>query len=150
MLVAGNGPAGNIFCSLRPANRQSLSPWFSLAGYRPDPSIPTTSTLVPKLLQDSGYVEGRNLEVHRHFAEGKLDRLPQLAKELVDSRMDVIVAVSPTAIKPAQDATKSIPIVMGFGKDPVRDGFIASSRQARAATLLASSWRPRTCLPARG
>jgi len=40
--------------------------------------------------------------------------------------MDVIVAVSPTAIKPAQDATKSIPIVMGFGKDPVRDGFIAS------------------------
>ncbi len=51
---------------------------------------------------------------------------PQLAKELVDLRMDVIVAVSPTAIKPAQDATKSIPIVMGFGKDPVRDGFIAS------------------------
>jgi putative ABC transport system substrate-binding protein len=92
----------------------------------PDPAIPTTSTLVPKLLRDSGYVEGRNLEVHRRFAAGKLDRLPQLAKELVDLRMDVIVAVSPTAIKPAQDATKSIPIVMGFGKDPVRDGFIAS------------------------
>src|SRR6188474_540300 len=76
----------------------------------PDPAIPTTSTLVPKLLRDSGYVEGRNLEVHRRFAAGKLDRLPQLAKELVDLRMDVIVAVSPTAIKPAQDATKSIPI----------------------------------------
>jgi putative ABC transport system substrate-binding protein len=81
---------------------------------------------VPKLLRDSGYVEGRNLQVERRFAEGKLDRLPQLAKELVDLRMDVIVAVSPTAIKPAQEATKSIPIVMGFGKDPVRDGFIAS------------------------
>ncbi len=92
----------------------------------PEPSIPSSLNLVPKLLHDSGYVEGRNLEVHRRFAEGKLDRLPQLAKELVDSRMDVIVAVSPTAIKPAQDATKSIPIVMGFGKDPVRDGFIAS------------------------
>ena len=92
----------------------------------PQPSIPSALNLVPKLLQDSGYVEGRNLEVHRRFAEGKLERLPQLAKELVDLRMDVIVAVSPTAIKPAQDATKSIPIVMGFGKDPVRDGFIAS------------------------
>lgn len=92
----------------------------------PEPSIPTTATLVPKLLRDSGYVEGRNLQVERRFADGKLDRLPQLAKELVDLRMDVIVAVSPTAIKPAQEATKSIPIVMGFGKDPVRDGFIAS------------------------
>jgi putative ABC transport system substrate-binding protein len=81
---------------------------------------------VPKLLHDLGYIEGRNLQVQRRFAEGKLDRLPQLAKELVDLRMDVIVAVSPTAIKPAQEATKSIPIVMGFGKDPVRDGFIAS------------------------
>jgi putative ABC transport system substrate-binding protein len=92
----------------------------------PEPSIPAASTLVPKLLRDSGYVEGRNLQVERRFADGKLDRLPQLAKELVDLRMDVIVAVSPTAIKPAQEATKSIPIVMGFGKDPVRDGFIAS------------------------
>ena len=92
----------------------------------PDPTIPTTATSVPKLLRESGYVEGRNLQVERRFAEGKLDRLPQLAKELVDLRMDVIVAVSPTAIKPALDTTKTIPIVMGFGKDPVRDGFIDS------------------------
>jgi putative tryptophan/tyrosine transport system substrate-binding protein len=92
----------------------------------PEPAIPTTSTLVPKLLRNSGYVEGQNLQVERRFAEGKFDRLPQLVKELVDLRMDVIVAVSPTAIKPALEATKSIPIVMGFGKDPVRDGFISS------------------------
>jgi putative ABC transport system substrate-binding protein len=92
----------------------------------PDPSIPTTATSVPKLLRELGYVEGRNLQVERRFAAGKLDRLPQLARELVDLRMDVVVAVSPTAIKPAMDATKTIPIVMGFGKDPVRDGFIDS------------------------
>jgi putative ABC transport system substrate-binding protein len=97
-----------------------------LSPARPEPAIPSSVNLVPKLLRDSGYVEGQNLEVQRRFAEGKLDRLPELAKELVDSRMDVIVAVSPTAIKPALDATKSIPIVMGFGKDPVRDGFISS------------------------
>jgi putative ABC transport system substrate-binding protein len=97
-----------------------------LSPAHPEAAIPSAVNIAPKLLRDSGFVEGSNLEVHRRFAEGKLDRLPQLAKELVDSRMDVIVAVSPTAIKPALDATKSIPIVMGFGKDPVRDGFIAS------------------------
>ena len=92
----------------------------------PDPSIPGAVTLVPTLLGESGYVEGRNLQVYRRFAEGKLERLPQLAKDLVDLRMDVIVAVSPTAIQPAVDATRTIPIVMGFGKDPVRDGFVDS------------------------
>ncbi len=91
-----------------------------------EPSVPSVANLVPKLLRDSGYVEGRNLEIHRRFANGRIDRLPQLAKELVDIRMDLIVAVSPTAIKPAFDATKTIPIVMGFGKDPVRDGLITS------------------------
>ena len=91
-----------------------------------DPSIPGAANLVPKLLRNSGYVEGQNLEIQRRFAEGRIDRLPQLAKELVDLRMDIIVAVSPTAIKPALDATKTIPIVMGFGKDPVRDGLITS------------------------
>ena len=92
----------------------------------PPPSIQAASNLVPKLLRELGYVEGQNLLVHRHFAGGQLERLPQLAKELVELRVDVIVAVSPTAIKPAQEATKTIPIVMGFGKDPVRDGFVTS------------------------
>ena len=97
-----------------------------LSPARPEPAIPSAVNIAPKLLRDSGFVEGRNLQVHRRFAEGKLDRLPSLAKELVDLSMDVIVAVSPTAIKPALDATRTIPIVMGFGKDPVRDGFIDS------------------------
>jgi putative ABC transport system substrate-binding protein len=92
----------------------------------PAPDIPGTANLVPKLLGKSGYVEGKNLLVYRRFADGKLDALPALAKELVDLRADVIVAVSPTAIQPAKNATKTIPIVMGFGKDPVRDGIIAS------------------------
>lgn len=92
----------------------------------PAPSIQAAENLVPKLLSELGYVEGQNLVVHRHFAGGELERLPQLAKELVDLRVDVIVAVSPTAIKPALEATKTIPIVMGFGKDPVRDGFVTS------------------------
>jgi putative ABC transport system substrate-binding protein len=90
------------------------------------PDVPGAANLVPKLLGKSGYMEGRNLLVYRRFADGKLDSLPSLAKELVDLRVDVIVAVSPTAIQPAKNATGAIPIVMGFGKDPVRDGFVAS------------------------
>jgi putative ABC transport system substrate-binding protein len=82
--------------------------------------------LVPTLLREAGYVEGPNLQVHRRYANGKIEHLPGLAKELVDLQVDVILAVSPTAIKPALDATRTIPIVMGFGKDPVRDGLIAS------------------------
>jgi putative tryptophan/tyrosine transport system substrate-binding protein len=92
----------------------------------PDPSIPTSATLVPTLLREAGYVEGQNLQVHRRYASGKIERLLVLAKELVDLQVDVILAVSPTAIKPALDATRTTPIVMGFGKDPVRDGLIAS------------------------
>jgi ABC-type uncharacterized transport system substrate-binding protein len=112
----------------------------------PDPSIPTTATSVPKLLRELGYVEGRNLQVERRFAAGKLDRLPQLARELVDLRMDVVVAVSPTAIKPAMDATKTIPIVMGFGKD--RSEMDSSTAlPSPAAMSPAWSWRPRTYSP---
>jgi ABC-type uncharacterized transport system substrate-binding protein len=112
----------------------------------PDPSIPTTATSVPKLLRELGYVEGRNLQVERRFAAGKLDRLPQLARELVDLRMDVVVAVSPTAIKPAMDATKTIPIVMGFGKD--RSEMDSSTAlPSPAAISPAWSWRPRTYSP---
>jgi putative ABC transport system substrate-binding protein len=92
----------------------------------PVPAAPASPNLVPKFLRELGYIEGQNLVIHRRFADGKIDRLPHLAKELVELQVDLIVAVSPTAIQPAKDATRTIPIVMGFGKDPVRDGFVAS------------------------
>ena len=78
-------------------------------------------------LRELGYVEGQNLAVERSYAEGHLDRLPTLAAELVRPKsVDVIVAVSPVAIGAARDATKTIPIVMGFGSEPVERGFVAS------------------------
>jgi putative ABC transport system substrate-binding protein len=92
----------------------------------PDPSIPTTATSVPKLLRELGYVEGRNLQVERRFAAGKLRPSSATSQGVGRFANGCGVAVSPTAIKPAMDATKTIPIVMGFGKDPVRDGFIDS------------------------
>jgi hypothetical protein len=76
-------------------------------------------------LRELGYVEGRNLMVERRYAEGKNDRLPGLARELVRIPVDVIVAVS-TAVEAPRDATKTIPIVIGFASDPVGRGFVAS------------------------
>lgn len=73
-----------------------------------------------------GYSD-RNVKFEERFADGKLERLPSLAAQLVTLRVDVIVAVSPSAIRAARDATATIPIVMAFsGDDPVKAGFVAS------------------------
>ena len=96
------------------------------AGGVPDLSIPTMANVLPTALRDLGYVEGRNLVVDRRFAEDKFDRLPGLARELVQLRPDVIVAVSGQAIQAVRDATATIPIVMVISTDPVARGLVAS------------------------
>ena len=73
-----------------------------------------------------GYLADRNVKYEERFADGKLERLPSLAAELVALRVDIIVAVGPSAIRAARDATATIPIVMAFsGDDPVKSGFVA-------------------------
>src|SRR5712691_1433130 len=79
-------------------------------------------------LRDLGYVEGRNIAIEYRFAEGQADRLPGLAAELVRLKMDVIVAAGP-AIRAAQHATRTIPIVMAVSGNPVGDGLVASLAQ---------------------
>jgi len=77
-------------------------------------------------LRDLGYVEGRNIVIHRRYAEGKPERLPDLAAELVRLKVDVIVATTNPAISAVRRATASIPIVMVIAADPVGTGFITS------------------------
>jgi putative tryptophan/tyrosine transport system substrate-binding protein len=77
-------------------------------------------------LQELGYVEGQNIVIEFRYAEGKLDRLPTLAAELVRLKVDIIVSGGPATTPPAKEATSTIPIVMGFDNDPVGNGFIAS------------------------
>jgi putative ABC transport system substrate-binding protein len=77
-------------------------------------------------LRELGYVEGQNLAIEPRYAEGKLDRLPDLAGELVRLNVDVIVAGGSTAIRATKDSTKIIPIVMAHGSDPVALGYVAS------------------------
>jgi putative ABC transport system substrate-binding protein len=79
------------------------------------------------VLQDLGYVEGRNLEVERRYAEGRVERLPALAAELVQRHVNVIVAGGSAAVRAAQSATKAIPIVFIIaGQDPVELGLTPS------------------------
>jgi len=77
-------------------------------------------------LRELGYVEGRNLVIERRYALGKVDRLPGLARELVESRVDVILALGPSAIKAAKEATTTIPIVLLTGGDPIAAGLVTS------------------------
>jgi putative ABC transport system substrate-binding protein len=80
-----------------------------------------------RALRDFGYVVGVNTIIEERFAGNKIDRLPAMAADLVAHRVDVIVAVSPTAIRAARAATQTIPIVMAFsGEDPVKSGFAAA------------------------
>ena len=77
-------------------------------------------------LRELGYVEGKNIVIEWRYAEGKLDRLPALAAELVRLKVDVIVTAGSSATRAAKEATATIPIVMAQDSDPVGNGFVAS------------------------
>jgi len=77
-------------------------------------------------LRELGYVEGKNIVIEWRYAEGKVDRLPALASELVHLEVNIIVTAGPSATRPAKEATSTIPIVMTFDPDPVGNGFVAS------------------------
>ena len=79
-------------------------------------------------LRERGYVDGQNIAYEYRYAEGKQDRLPELAAELVRLKVDIIVAAGPNlTIRTAMNATKTIPIIMvGLGADPVAAGFVQS------------------------
>ena len=73
-----------------------------------------------------GYAEGKNIIIEYRSAEGKNERVPELAAELVRLQVDVIVSSGPTSTHQAKKATSTIPIVMAFDDDPVGSGLVAS------------------------
>src|SRR6266567_3149410 len=72
-----------------------------------------------RTLRELGWVEGRNFIIEYRWAEGKIERLPELAAELVQRNVDLIVAPAGSAAVAAKNATSTIPIVMMFPLDPV-------------------------------
>ena len=77
-------------------------------------------------LRELGYVEGKTIIVDYRYADGKLDRLPGLAAELMGLNVEVILTGGPADTRAAKNATSTIPIVMTFDNDPVGNGFVAS------------------------
>jgi len=81
---------------------------------------------IVRSLRDVGWAENRDVTIERRYWEGRADRLPALASELVGRRVDVIVAVGTPSTLAARKATTVIPIVMVFVSDPVRSGLVSS------------------------
>jgi putative ABC transport system substrate-binding protein len=91
------------------------------------PSVPNVLTpLLFDSLRELGWIEGKNVAFERRFAENRLERLPELAAELVRLNVDVIVAIGTLGPLAAKRATTTIPIVMVSAGDPLGSGLVAS------------------------
>ena len=117
---------GGLLAALRAAEAQQAGRparigLLATGGGKTDPL-----TALEQGLRGLGYVEGQNLLVERRFADGKLDRLPGLAAQLVRLPVDLIVASDPPAIEAATRATRTIPIVMRASDDPAAAKLVLS------------------------
>ena len=95
-------------------------------GFANDPFSQGRLEVFRQGLRELGYVEGQNIAIESRWAEGKYDRYPALAADLVRLKVDVIVVVDDRATQVAQQATRTIPIVMSVVIDPVGSGLVAS------------------------
>src|SRR6266850_3099311 len=93
-----------------------------LGGQSPEMSPPILA--LREGLRELGYVEGQNIAIEWRWAHGRAERFPELTIELVELKVDVIVAASNPAVRAAQRVTRTTPIVMVFVADPVGNGFV--------------------------
>jgi putative ABC transport system substrate-binding protein len=112
--------------------------WPLAGGAQPSPVLPRIGLLVPGVresearvailrgLQERGYSDGKTALIEERYAEGNLERLPELARELVALHLDVIVSLAASATVAARQATRTIPIVMVHAGDPISHGLIES------------------------
>jgi putative ABC transport system substrate-binding protein len=119
--------AWNLVSAARAAEPQRSGRTYRIGVLGAGGTHPPGIAVFVKGLREHGYVEGQNLVIERRYAEGYLERLPDLAAELVRMPVDVIVTAGPTPVRAAMSATTRIPIVMIVGSvDPVGEGLVAS------------------------
>lgn len=97
--------------------------WYSSAPAGPLPSI---ETAIVDGLQEFGYVDGKTIVFEHRFAEGRPERLPELAAALVQQKVDLIIGLGGDIAAAAKKATQTVPIVVGTSDDPVRASLISS------------------------
>jgi putative ABC transport system substrate-binding protein len=115
--------AGAVAQAQQPARIPRIG-YVSGTGSRADPG-PYVDAL-RQGLRDLGYIDGKNITIEYRGAEGNVDRMPSLVAELVQLKVDLLVVPLRSAIRAAKQATKTIPIVMVIGEDPVAAGLIDS------------------------
>ena len=125
-----------------PLSALAQQPKVYRVGFLLGPAAESVASLFHALkegLHERGFVEGRNLAFLQRYAEGRMERLPELAAELARLKVDVIVTGSNLHVEAARQATSTIPIVMIYAADPVGAGFVASlARPGGNITGLAS------------
>ena len=114
-----------LFASCFSAEAQQSAKVHKIGVLRADSPPTLSAETFQQAMRDLGYVEGKNIFIEYRYAEGKVDRLPNLAEELVRLNVDVIWALGP-AVAHAKNATKTIPIVITHVGDPVGSGLVAS------------------------
>jgi putative ABC transport system substrate-binding protein len=108
-------------------------------------TLPATSARIEAFrhgLRELGYIEGKNIVIEYRWAEGKIERLPDLAAELVRLKVDVIVTSSAAPTRAAKEATSTIPIVMANDNDPVGIGHVASLARPGGNVTGVSTYAP--------
>jgi putative ABC transport system substrate-binding protein len=93
-------------------------------------------------MRELGYEEGRDYRLEMRWGEGKLERMPALAAELVKLKVRIIIAASSPSTLAAKDATRTIPIVMPISSDPVGDGWCRASPAPAAISRESPTWLP--------
>src|SRR5690349_10940841 len=122
-ILAGGLLAAPPVVGAQPAGKVPRIGYFDGASSSTNPEL--TDAFRDQMRQ-LGYVEGKNLVIEYRWADGKYDRLPDLAADLVRLRVDVIVCAGDPVILAAKQATTTIPIVMASVGDPVGRGFVSS------------------------
>jgi putative ABC transport system substrate-binding protein len=115
-----------VYAHLAEAQQAGKVPRIGFLSGSPPSSIKASTEAFRQGLRDLGYVEGKNIVIEWRSGEGKRDRFPALAADLVRLKVDLIVTAGPLVTRAAKQATSTIPIVMAQDSDPVGNGFVAS------------------------
>jgi putative tryptophan/tyrosine transport system substrate-binding protein len=149
--------------------RQFITLLASLAIYRPCAALARVASKLPRIgflaggsrpdsfgtnayagflqgMKELGYVEERDFVMEWRFAEGQYDRFPSLVAELVRLPVDIVVVGTPAAVKLVQQATRTVPIVMGLSTDPVASGFVDSLARPGGNTTGVATSQEEICL----
>jgi putative tryptophan/tyrosine transport system substrate-binding protein len=115
-----------VLCVPVSAQQRVKVPWIGFLGATSPSTNAARIEAFRQGLRELGYIDGKDIVIEYRWAEGKTERLPELAAELVRLKVDIIVTAGPAVTGPVKQATSTIPIVMSFDNDPVGSGFVAS------------------------